>query len=163
MLQLISLITSFFIFISYVLYVVIKHGKQKSLSYSYYVIDHRWVFQVFIYSLASCIILAGNTLIFLLAGLFLTIVGLTPTIKDKKLFPFHMIGAITSIVLSHVSISLTLKENWYLYLIPTLCLTIGHFILKGKSETYFFDTELLQFFLIFTGLFYIIMTTYFSL
>lgn len=163
MLQLISLLSAFVIFVSYVLNVVINYGKQQSISYSYYVIKHRWLFQVFIYALASCIILAGNTWLFLLSGLFLSIVGLTPTIKDKKLFPYHMIGAITSIILSHLSISLTLKENWYLYLIPTLCLTTGHYILKGKSKTYFFDTELLQFFLIFAGLLNIITTTYFCM
>ena len=34
---------------------------------------------------------------FLFAGLFLSIVGLAPTVKDKILFKFHMLGAITSI------------------------------------------------------------------
>lgn len=163
MLQLISLLSAFVIFVSYVLNVVIKYGKQKSISFSYYVIKHRWLFQVFIYALASCIILAGNTWLFLLSGLFLSIVGLTPTIKDKKLFPYHMIGAITSIVLAHISITLTLKQNWYFYLIPVLFLTIIHYILKSKSKTYFFDTELLQFFLIFEGLFYIIFKTNFCM
>ena len=162
MLQFISLISAFIIFVSYILYVVMDYGKQKSISYSYYVIKNRWIFQVFIYAIASCMILAGNTWLFLLSGLFLSVVGLTPTIKDKKLFPFHMMGAITSIVLAHISISLSLKENFYYYIIPTIFLTTVHFILKRKSTTYFFDTELIQFFLIFIGLFYII-TTYFSL
>ena len=102
-----ALISAGILFLSCLIITFKMFGIPKSISWTYYLLKdsdtkrglwkREYWFQLFIYLLSALIIVAGNDFYFLLAGLFLSIVGLAPTVKDKILFKFHMLGAAMSI------------------------------------------------------------------
>ena len=105
--QMPALISAGILFLSYLIITIKMFGIPKSISWTYYLLKdsdtkrglwkREYWFQLFIYLLSVLIIVAGNDLYFLFAGLFLSIVGLAPTVKDKILFKYHMLGAVMSI------------------------------------------------------------------
>lgn len=105
--QMPALISAGILFLSYLIITIKMFGIPKSISWTYYILKgsdtkrglwkREYWFQLFIYLLSVLIIVAGNNLYFLFAGLFLSIVGLAPTVKDKALLKYHMIGAVISI------------------------------------------------------------------
>ena len=121
--QMPALISAGILFLSYLIITIKMFGIPKSISWTYYLLKdsdtkrglwkREYWFQLFIYLLSALIIVAGNDLYFLFAGLFLSIVGLAPTVKDKILFKYHMIGAV-------MSIGLCLFDLFAIGMIPAL-------------------------------------------
>ena len=152
--QMPALISAGILFLSYLIITIKMFGIPKSISWTYYLLKdsdtkrglwkREYWFQLFIYLLSILIIVAGNDPYFLLAGLFLSIVGLAPTVKDKILFKFHMLGAI-------MSIGLCLFDLFAIGMIPMLLLmviTTIVYIRKGIN-LYITYIEICCFFLIF--------------
>lgn len=135
--QMPALISAGILFLSYLIITIKMFGIPKSISWTYYLLKdsdtkrglwkREYWFQLFIYLLSILIIVAGNDLYFLFAGLFLSIVGLAPTVKDKALFKYHMLGAV-------MSIGLCLFDLFTIGMIPSLLfMTVVSIILVYKK------------------------------
>lgn len=116
------LTTACTVFHLYLIYAYIKLGVQKSISKSYTELEwkpvfkkipfikERHLFQAMILTVSVCIALAGNTLMFYVAGVLLTLVGFLPTIKNPKHLIPHIMGAIGAIMCGYYSIVIDLGE-----------------------------------------------------
>lgn len=152
--QMPALISAGILFLSYLIITIKTFGIPKSISWTYYLLKdsdtkrglwkREYWFQLFIYLLSVLIIVAGNNLYFLFAGLFLSIVGLAPTVKDKILFKYHMLGAV-------MSIGLCLFDLFTIGMIPALLfITVVSIILVYKKiNVYITYIEICCFLLIF--------------
>ena len=103
----ILLITISIIFVSYIAYVWIKDGIQDSISESYLVSEHPFLFPVFCLSIGyGSFFLAwqlGNIYL-ALSGISMASVGLLPDITIKKIRIKHYVVAIASVVFSQLAI-----------------------------------------------------------
>ena len=152
--QMPALISAGILFLSYLIITIKMFGIPKSISWTYYLLKgsdtkrglwkREYWFQLFIYLLSVLIIVAGNNLYFLFAGLFLSIVGLAPTVKDKILFKFHMIGAI-------VSIGLCLFDLFTISMVPALLfmVIVSIILMYKRLNVYITYIEICCFLLIF--------------
>ena len=152
--QMPALISAGILFLSYLIITIKMFGIPKSISWTYYLLKdsdtkrglwkREYWFQLFIYLLSALIIVAGNNLYFLFAGLFLSIVGLAPTVKDKILFKYHMLGAV-------MSIGLCLFDLFNIWLVvPFSVMTmITIKLIDEKKNIYITYIEICCFFLIF--------------
>lgn len=105
---------SLLVFVSYLImnFHLLFSGRLKSISQSYYQIEHRWMFQAMIWVQGVSFAIVGNTLLFYIAGALLILVALFPTIRNEKHLIWHMIGAIGSIVIGFISIGFD-YGNWH--------------------------------------------------
>lgn len=106
----IAILISTVVFVSYVAYIWIKYGAQKSISQSYYNLptNKRWVFSVFIlgFTLPLALLATFNNLVYLPIGAWLVSgVAVTCNLNNSKFTKVvHMIMAIGGIVFSLFSL-----------------------------------------------------------
>ena len=112
----ISFIMMLTVFISYVSYIWIKFGIQKSISASYYVLPEnlRVLFILFCWGFAFPAIILGVevTPLMFFAGAGICFVGAAPQILEKDVYKVHMIAAISGIIFSQLAIFFGFHMLW---------------------------------------------------
>lgn len=122
------------VFIAYNWYVIGKYGIQKSMSWSYYVIENGKIFQAFIYALSACIILAGCDYYTLTAGLLLSLVGLAPTVKEAYIKVIHSFGAVFSILVLIYYVLFVISDISIFHVLSLLAILGINLVLTATSR-----------------------------
>ena len=102
------LLIQFLILSSYVIYVVIEHGIQKSISDSWYVVKYTWMFPWMCGSIGFLHILHSELhLLFFLSGSFLCFTGAASAFKKIGMtHTIHFVGAGGAILTSCLGLGL---------------------------------------------------------
>ena len=127
------------IFFSYVGFIWMKYGIQKSISASYYALPVKIniLFTLFCWGFAFPTIILGSNVLMFLAGSGIVFVGAASRFKESITKPVHMIGAFSAVILSQLSIYLN-YELWYLNLVFILLSIIILTYSYLKKKNYFF-------------------------
>lgn len=132
---------SFIVFLTYLLYVWINFGIQKSFSKSYYVINKKIYFVLFSWLTAIPLHVYCNNLIMTLATVGMIIVGSVSDFEmddDSSLYKIklsrilHWGGAITAILFSEMYILFILEKYYLFYCFSIVLLLILLFKIKNK-------------------------------
>jgi len=132
------------VFVSYVGYIWIKYGVQKSISDSFYRLPKRkqFLFILFCWGFSFPAMILGDCVLMFLAGTFICFVGAAAAFKGDKMTKWvHMTGAYGGVLLSQIAIWIV-YDMWYVTVI-FLVLSGLLFILKVKDKIWF--AELLAF------------------
>jgi hypothetical protein len=133
------------VFLSYVSFIWIKFGIQKSISASYYALPEnlRFLFTLFCWGFAFPAIILGVeiTPLMFFAGAGICFVGAAPEIKDKWVYKHHMIFAISGIIFSQLAIYFGFHMLW-LNMVSVALAVIIPFLTK---KYYFWWIELVAF------------------
>ena len=140
-----SFITMVTVFLSYISFIWIVYGIQKSISASYYALPKnlRFLFTLFCWGFALPAIICGVdvTPLMFFAGAGICFVGAAPEIQDKWVYKHHMIFAISGMVFSQLAIFFGYHMLWLNITSVVLCAIIP-FIFK---KSYFWWMELVVF------------------
>lgn len=143
--KLISFIIMLTVFVSYVAFIWIVYGIQKSISASYYVLPEklRFIFTFFCWGFAVPAIITGveTTPLMFFAGAGICFVGAAAQINDKWIYKIHMTAAISGVVFSQLAIFFG-YDMLYVNLISVI-MTLLTLILSKKN--YFWWIELVAF------------------
>ena len=90
----------------------------RSISITYYLIYPHWLFQAFMYMECLCIGLMGQNWYYNIVIAFFLLMTINPSVKVKRIFIFHTIGAIGALVMAVLGI-------WLYYGLPFLFVTAG--------------------------------------
>jgi hypothetical protein len=149
MINLISYYASISIFLSYVLWVVIKWGVLPSISDSYYhyyeegniakwiPVPMKFLFTFFIFGFSYTALMSDPTLLLFFAISMLGITAVSPAFKDEKQIKIlHSVGAFGGITLSQLSIWIE-HDMWYVTVafiaLSLITLILDYFkIIKNK-------------------------------
>lgn len=103
------------VFVSYVSFIWIKYGIQKSISNSYYVLptDLRFLMTFFCWLFAIPAMIIGSTPLMFLAGAGICFVGAAAAFKEEMTHNVHMIGACGGVALSQIS-TIVDFHMWYM-------------------------------------------------
>jgi len=99
------------VFLSYVSFIWIKYGVQKSISESYYALPKKinFLFTFFCWGFSIPLIIIGDNALMFLAGSGIVFVGAAAQIKEKMTRQVHMVSAYAGIILSQVAIGVVYK------------------------------------------------------
>ena len=102
-----SLIVMIAVFVSYVSYVWLKFGRQKSISMSYYALpkNRRPLFTLFCWGFSIPAIIAGETALMFLAGAGIAFVGAACQIRSAFVRRVHVTAAVFGIVAGELAIA----------------------------------------------------------
>ena len=102
------------VFISYVLYVSLKYGIQKSISESYYVLPKKenFLFVLFTWLFAFPAMFLGNSLLMFFAGGGIVWVGANAAMHENPTRAIHLTAAIGGMVLGCLAIIFQ-YDMWY--------------------------------------------------
>lgn len=80
----------------------------KSISDTYYEIEVRWLFQMFMVSSIFSILCMGQNILYTIVAVFFSVMTVNPSVRsgDRYLIP-HMIGAITATVLALLGLGIS--------------------------------------------------------
>lgn len=133
------------VFISYVSYIWIKFGIQKSISASYYALpeNQRFLFTLFCWGFAFPAIIIGVevTLLMFFAGAGICFVGAASKILEKDVYKIHMVAAIGGIIFSQLAIFFGFHMLW----LNITSVVLSAIILFLFKKTYFWWIELVAF------------------
>lgn len=127
----------------------------KSISQSYDKIEHPWMFQAMIWIQAISFGLIGNTVLFYISAVLLSLVAMFPTIKNEKHLVWHMIGAIGSIIIGFISLGVD-YENWY----PSIIMAVTSILCLILFKNYILVIELAAYYLVWIALAGVIYSRY---
>lgn len=116
--ELILLSTSFLIFSSFIIFIILNYGVQHSISASYYKLkgNQKILFTLALWGFTIPIIIYANTGLLFYSGAFICFVGVSPAFKNKGMEKkVHLIGAYTGIILGFISLLIDYNE-YYLVL-----------------------------------------------
>lgn len=111
-------IVMFVVFFSYILFIWLKYGSQRSISASYYVLPKKIniLFTLFCWGFAFPAIIIGTTLtnsgLMFFAGAGIMFVGAAAAFKEKLTNRVHMIGAYGGVLFSQLAIAINFKEYY---------------------------------------------------
>jgi len=152
-----SFIMMLVVFLSYISFIWIKYGIQKSISMSYYALPEnlRFLFTLFCWGFAFPAIILGVeiTPLMFFAGAGICFVGAACQILKKDVYRFHMIAAISGIIFSQLAIIIGF-HMWYISLISAILCAVIPFLTK---KYYFWWIELVAF----SAICYVLGTTIF--
>lgn len=122
--ELIMLLISSVVFLSYLTYVVVKVGVLPSISDSWYSLNKTFLFTLFIWGTAFPLMLATDKSLLILSGASLCFVGTAAAFKESLTKIVHTIGAILSGTLAltsslfefHSIIMCSIVFSWFLLL-----------------------------------------------
>jgi len=133
--EIVLLIISAAIFISYIQYITFKYGVQKSISESYYDLPKKWqfIFTLTLWGFAVPIMIVGDSAWFFLAGSLICAVGAAPAFKSLATeYNVHMIGAYGGVILGFAG--LVFDYHYYsIVLIAILAMIIMWFNITNKT------------------------------
>ncbi len=108
--------TAIVVFFSYVAYVWIGYGVQRSISNSYYKLpkNRKFLFILFCWLFAFPVMILGDSALMFAAGTFICFVGAAAAFKGDKMTKWvHMVGAYGGVALAMTSIWID-HDKWYL-------------------------------------------------
>jgi len=134
------------VFFSYVGFIWIKYGVQRSISDSYYRLPDKWKFlmTLFCWGFAVPAMIIGNTALMFLAGSFIAFVGVAAAFKESMTKEVHMIGAYGGVLFSQMSIMI----DYGLWPISALFLLFSTTLLLFGAKNQIWWQEILAFLLI---------------
>jgi len=102
------------VFISYVSYIWVKYGVQKSISASYYQLPdfYKFLFTLFCWGFAVPALVIGNNLLLFVACAGICFVGAAPDFNSKESDDVHFIAAAFGIATSQIYIYSVLLMPW---------------------------------------------------
>ena len=150
----ILLLISVAIFLSYIGFIALKYGIQKSISESYYRLPSKQkvLFTLALWGFAIPVIILGGMLeswLLFLAGGLITLVGAAPAFKSLLMeYKAHMFGAYGGILLGLTALVVNFNL-WWLVLIAVILAVIIKFTIKN----YIWWIEVLAFFTVLLGIY----------
>lgn len=135
------------VFLSYVIYIVIKFGILPSISQSFYELSQKnnFLFTFFCWGFALPAIIIGtdltNNFLMFLAGSGIMFVGAAAAFKEKLTKPVHEISAYAGVILSQLSIA----YDFNMYYINFIFIGLSLIIAVGLKRTRTFWIEILAF------------------
>lgn len=133
------------VFISYVSFIWLKYGIQKSISASYYALPDnlKILFTLFCWGFAFPAIIAGveTTSLMFFAGAGICFVGAAAQIKDKWVYKIHMTAAISGIIFSQLAIWL----GYHMLYVNLISIGLAILIPFLTKKYYFWFIELVAF------------------
>lgn len=102
----------FFTFATYVAFIAYRYGIQRSVSHSYYLIKHQWLFTVVMWIVGICQCFHADLHpLFFLSGAGLCFLGAANAFNDLRMtYRAHLVGTVTAIVAGIVA---------FLFLLPS--------------------------------------------
>lgn len=102
-------------FISYVSYIWIKYGIQKSISKSYYVLPKKrnFLFVLFTWLFAFPVIFIGNSILMFFAGGGIVWVGANAAMHKNPTKTIHLVAAIGGMILGGLAMIFQ-YDMWYM-------------------------------------------------
>ena len=128
--QLIALNVSLLTFTTFILYVLIKYGQQRSVSAYYYKV-HPALFSTVLFIFAISAIIAGSSLLIFFAGSGICLVAAAPNYRFKSEGDVHYAAAVSGILFG--SIALVIWGYWYLVLPMMVVLIIIQLSLNNND------------------------------
>lgn len=106
----------------------------KSISQSYYMIDVRWLFKMFMFSSIFAILCICQNVLYVIVGLFFLIMTVNPSVNsgDRYLIP-HMVGAISAITLCILGMGIC-WNLWGMVIATVIDLLITFILLRKDSH-----------------------------
>ena len=103
------------VFVSYVLYIALKFGVQKSISESYYILPKKqnFLFVLFCWLFAFPAMILGNSYLMFFAGGGIVFVGAAAAMHDFPARGWHLTGAIGGMILGCLAMILQ-YQMWYM-------------------------------------------------
>ena len=138
--ELIIFLVMITVFVSYVTFIWIKYGVQKSISDSYYRLPTRkqFLFVFFCWGFAIPAMILGNCALMFLAGVFICFVGAAAAFKGDKMTEWvHVVGAYGGVLLSQLAIWI-IYDMWYITVL-FIVLSGLLYILKVKNKTWWVE------------------------
>jgi hypothetical protein len=133
------------VFTSYVGFIWLKYGIQKSISASYYVLPEklRFLFTLFCWGFTFPAMINGTevTPLMFFAGAGICLVGAAPQLLIKEEYRIHMIAAISGIIFSQLAIIFG-YHMWEVSAVSAVLCAIIPFLTK---KYYFWWIELVVF------------------
>lgn len=121
-----------------------------SISQTYYMIDVRWLFQMFMWSSLFSIVLIGQNVLFGISGLLFAIMTCNPSVNGGNIYFIpHMIGAIGAITLCILGMGIS-WVMWY-FVIATAFLLAVVFTLFRKDKHFVYYIEIVSLVLFMIG------------
>lgn len=109
-----------------------------SISQSYYMIDVRWLFQMFMWSSIFAIICIGQNVLYGIVGLLFAIMTCNPSVNSGNIYFIpHMIGAIGAITLGILGLGIC-YGMWIFVGITVIELIITYFLWRKDSSLIYF-------------------------
>lgn len=153
--QVILLLVSLVSFSSYILYVVIRYGIQRSISQSYYNLKNSFgktkadvILFFFIFFTVVPIMIVSAKPVMIVGGGILMLVGVAPAFNRQSQFLAHMIGSIVGIATGFMS--LIFEEG--IIIIPSIMALFIIFSLLIKLNNYIWWVENLAYVLILSAM-----------
>lgn len=114
-----------------------------SISQTYYMIDVRWLFQMFMWSSLFSIVLIGQNVLFCIAGLLFAIMTCNPSVNSGNIYFIpHMVGAIGAITLCILGMGIS-WGMWY-FVIATVFELAAVFVLFRKDKHFVYYIEIVS-------------------
>ena len=112
-----------------------------SISQTYYMIDVRWLFQMFMWSSLFSIVLIGQNVLFGVAGLLFAIMTCNPSVNSGNIYFIpHMVGAVGAITLCILGVGIS--WGMWLHVLIDAVVLIAIFILRRKDKYLIYDIEI---------------------
>ena len=133
----------FIVYNVYVLWHINGIGKDNreikiipiSISQSYYMIDVRWLFQMFMWSSLFSIILIGQNVLFGIAGLLFAIMTCNPSVNGGDVFYIpHVLCAVGAISISLLGLLIVYNLKYY-FIFCVLSIIISYIATRKKVYT----------------------------
>jgi len=136
-------VTMVSVFVSYVSFIWIKYGIQKSISESYYVLPEKenFLFVLFTWLFAIPAMILGNSLLMFFAGGGIVFVGASAAMHKMPTRIVHLTAAIGGMILAGLAM-ITQYDMWYMTAGIVALLPIAYLIDK---EHFMWWAELLIF------------------
>lgn len=121
------------VFLTYVGYIWLKYGVQKSISESYYVLSEKqnWLFVAFTWLFAFPAMILGDSLLMLYAGSGIVFVGAAAAMHTFPTREVHLAGAIGGMILGCFAMIVQFHMWW---LVAGVVTAIGLAALLDKKH-----------------------------
>jgi len=147
--RLITLILSFIVFTSYVMYIIVKFGWLWSISISWYYIKNKWIFTIALWAFSVLLAIAGGTVLTFLAAVAICFAGAATDTKNLEMIErVHVVGSAGGIVLGMAALMLDFGL-WY-FALTQLIFTI--LTMKCNMKNHIFWIEIMAYYLIWIGI-----------
>ena len=123
-----------------------------SISQSYYMIDVRWLFQMFMWSSIFAILCIGQNVLYGIVGLLFAIMTCNPSVNSGNLFYIpHILSAISAISISLIGLFIVYNLKYY-FIFCVLSIIISYIATRKKTYTIYI-IELISLIELMIGLF----------
>lgn len=122
-----------------------------SISQTYYMIEVRWLFKMFMWSSVFALLCCGQNVCYLLSAICFGIMTCNPSVNGGNVYFIpHVIGAISGTVLALIGVGVTFG-GWGIVLAAAVVIPIMWFVTR-KEENVIYFVEMNSYILLFAGL-----------